>query len=102
MSLLQYQQAQVGTNGEHEEEQQVKWKSPRFRRYKVNWEVAVNSRMKTIGVEVLVRDHLGEVHTALSRTIQSQQEPVVAEAIGALIAAGTWDYKILSLKGILS
>jgi ribonuclease HI len=56
-------------------------------RYKVNWDVAINSTMRTMGVGIIVRDNRGQVHAASSKTIVSTQEPVVAEAMGALCAA---------------
>jgi ribonuclease HI len=56
--------------------------------YKVNWDVAINSTLRIMGVGIIVRDHMGQVHAASSKTIHSVQEPVVAEAMGALLVTG--------------
>ena len=49
--------------------------------------MAINSTMRTMGVGIIVRDNRGQVHAASSKNIISAQEPVVAEAMGALCAA---------------
>lgn len=52
----------------------------------MNWDVAINSIMRTMGVGIIVRENKGQVHAAYSKTILSMREPVVAEATGALFA----------------
>ena len=72
-----------------------KLKSHSFGRYKVNCDVAINSTMRAMGVGIIVKDNKGQVHAASCKTILSVQEPVVAEAMGALFAAKfSWDLGI--------
>jgi ribonuclease HI len=76
------------TNDREEElEQPVRWSPPAAGRYKVNWDIAVHQSIKNIGVGVIVRDYRGEIHATLSKKIKSLHEPVMAEALGALVAA---------------
>ena len=49
--------------------------------------MTINSTLRIMGVGIIVRDHMGQVHAASSKTIHSVQEPVVAKAMGALLAA---------------
>lgn len=83
---MQFQQAQQ-VNKCVSMELPIQWQPPPFGWYKVNWDVAVNKNLQLIGVGVLVRDYHDLVHAALSRTLQLLLELVVAEAMGALIAA---------------
>ena len=53
---------------------------------KINWDVALEVHLKRMGVGVVIRDSLGVVVTALSKTIQALQDPTMVEAIVALIA----------------
>jgi ribonuclease HI len=52
----------------------------------VNWDAALDSVNRRMGVGILVRDHLGMVIAARSHTLVFLTEPVVAEAIAALHA----------------
>jgi ribonuclease HI/exonuclease III len=85
-ALQQFQQCQE-VNREQQAVVPDRWQPPLVGRYKVNWDVAVDNALQRIGVGVLVRDYQGLVHAALCKTIHSCYVPVVAEAIGALIAA---------------
>ena len=40
-----------------------------FERFKMNWDVALDTKNKCIGVGVIVRDHKGLIQAALSKTI---------------------------------
>jgi hypothetical protein len=59
----------------------------RFGRYKVNWDVALDSRTKQIGIGIVVRDHSGFVMAAQGKRTIGLPEPVKAEAMGALAGA---------------
>jgi ribonuclease HI len=63
------------------------WRPPQEDFYKVNWDAALNSANRRMGVGIIVRDHLGMVIAARSQTLEFLPEPVVAEAIAALHAA---------------
>jgi hypothetical protein len=51
--------------------------------YKVNWDIAVEINMKCMGLGVIIRDEKGRVAAALSKTLDSLQDPSVGEAMGA-------------------
>jgi ribonuclease HI len=53
-----------------------------YYRIKINWDVG-----NRLGVGVIFRDLAGAVKSARSLTIQTKQELVIREAIGALYAA---------------
>lgn len=65
----------------------IKWQAPPPGVYKVNWDVAIDSTNRRMGIGIIVRDSLGRVEAARSQTICAVQEPVFAEAQGALCAA---------------
>jgi hypothetical protein len=54
--------------------------------YKINWDVGLEEKYNRIGVGVIVGDFFGEVIAARSLTIQTKQEPVIGEAMGAIYA----------------
>ena len=49
--------------------------------------MGLEEKYKQMGVGVIVRDFPGEVITTRSLTIQTKQEPVIGEAMGAIYAA---------------
>ena len=55
--------------------------------YKINWDVGLEEKHNRTGVGVIVRDFSGKVIAARSLTIQTKQEPVIGEAMGAIYAA---------------
>jgi ribonuclease HI len=70
-----------------EEDGPVKWNAPPFGRYKINWDVAIDTIHKCLGVGIIVRDYQGFPLAAQSKTYNVVHPPVVAEALGALRAA---------------
>lgn len=78
-----------------------KWASPLFRRYKVNWDVALDSHNKRMGIGVIVRDYKGRATVAQSKTFNTFYEPVAAEATAwRWNLAVIWVCKISFWKGI--
>jgi ribonuclease HI len=60
-----------------------KWSGPSCGKYKVNWDIATDVQMKCMGLGVIIRDEMGRVATALSKTLNSLQDPTFGEALGA-------------------
>jgi ribonuclease HI len=60
-----------------------KWKSPPTGMYKVNWDIAIDANMKRMGLGIIIRDEKRRVAAALSKTLESFQEPTFGEAMGA-------------------
>jgi hypothetical protein len=51
-----------------------------------------------MGLRVIIRDDMGLVTAALSRTMETLQEPLVGEAMGALGAAEfSWDIGVFDV-----
>jgi hypothetical protein len=48
--------------------------------------VGLNPKLQQMGVGVIVRDDHGRVHAAISKTLNTYQEPVVGESLAALQA----------------
>lgn len=65
----------------------VCWNPPSFGRYKVNWDVTLDSRTKQIGIWIVVRDHSGFVIAAQGKRTTGLPELVHVEAMGALAVA---------------
>jgi hypothetical protein len=51
----------------------------------VNWDVAIDTHRKCLGCRIIVWDHKGFVIAAQSKRLNVLQEPVVAEAMVALV-----------------
>jgi hypothetical protein len=64
----------------------ARWQPPPQSIFEVNWDVGFNPQLKRMGVGVIVRDDHGRVHAALSKTLNTYQEPVVGETLVALQA----------------
>jgi hypothetical protein len=62
----------------------LSWNPPPQEVYKVNWDAAIDSINKCMGVSAIVRDYQGIVIAARSYTLGFISKPVVAEAIAAL------------------
>ncbi|XP_041009408.1 uncharacterized protein LOC121253462 [Juglans microcarpa x Juglans regia] len=54
---------------------------------KINWDVAVDKHLYKIGIEVAVRDDMGNFLATLRKNLSSLPDPNLAEAIAAGIAA---------------
>ncbi|XP_059429871.1 uncharacterized protein LOC132163564 isoform X2 [Corylus avellana] len=78
---------QRGSNVNGGVEAPVSWKPPVFGRFKVNWDVALDTKNNCMGLGVIVRDHKGLIHAALSKTLNCLHPSAIAEAVGALRAA---------------
>ena len=61
-----------------------KWMNPPSGRHKANWDIAIDTKQKRMGLGVIIRDEKELVTAALSRTMDILQEPTVGEAMGAL------------------
>ncbi|XP_059461760.1 uncharacterized protein LOC132190696 [Corylus avellana] len=66
--------------------EEEKWKAPPMGKVKTNWDIATDSKQNRLDFGVIIRDDRGRVLTALSKTLNSIQELVVGEAMGALAA----------------
>jgi ribonuclease HI len=64
----------------------TKWQFPPPGLYKVNWDAAIDSLNKRMGMGIIVRDCAGQVIAAKSQTVFFLQDPVIAEAQAALCA----------------
>ena len=65
----------------------VKWNPHSFGRYKLNWDVALDSSHKVMGIGVVVRDYNSAVIVAQGRRVMGLPESVHVEAMGAVVAA---------------
>jgi hypothetical protein len=70
-------------HGPSEISENEKWSGPPSGTYKVNWDIAIDVQMKCMGLGVIIRDGMGRVATALSKTLNSLQDPTFDEALGA-------------------
>ena len=64
----------------------VQWTNQSSNRLKVNWDEAINFQEKITGIGVVIRDNLGRVFLAQSKTILAIYELDTAEAIAVLHA----------------
>jgi ribonuclease HI len=62
----------------------ARWQPPPRNMFKANWGVGVNPQRQQMGVGVIVRDDHGRVHAAVSKTLDTFQEPVHGESFAAL------------------
>jgi ribonuclease HI len=69
-----------------DETMMARWQPPPENTFKVNWEVGINPKRQQLGVGVIVRDDHGRVHAAMSKTLDTFQEPVIGESLVALHA----------------
>ncbi|XP_059429714.1 uncharacterized protein LOC132163437 isoform X3 [Corylus avellana] len=76
-----------GSNVNGGVEPPVSWKPPVFGRFKVNWDVALDTKNNCMGLCVIVRDHKGLIHAALRKTLNCLHPSAIAEAVGAVRAA---------------
>lgn len=65
----------------------IQWRPPLAGMYKVNRDVAIDTKSRCMGVGIIAREYEGHVYAATSQTVRTIQEPVVAEANGVLKAA---------------
>jgi ribonuclease HI len=80
MSANQHVRAQSSGN---RREPQPQWTKPPQGFAKVNWDAAVDSNRKRIGLGVIVRNHEGDALAMISETMGSSTDPVTAEALAA-------------------
>jgi hypothetical protein len=59
------------------------WQKPPMGICKLNWDAAVDSQGRRIGIGAIVRDHNGEVLAMLCETMAFINDPVTAEALAA-------------------
>ena len=64
----------------------------------INWDVGLEEKYNRMGVGVIVRDFSGEVIAARSLTIQTKQEPVIGEAMGAIYAA---EFIVIGVQNVI-
>jgi ribonuclease HI len=60
-----------------------KWIKPIHGEMKCNWDAAVNSKKRCMGVGVVIRDDRGRVVAAKARFVSGIVNPTVAESMGA-------------------
>jgi hypothetical protein len=60
------------------------WRPPPPGVLKLNWDAALDSKKRKMGFGFLVRDSNGKVFDAVSCSVDSFGEPVVAESMAAL------------------
>jgi hypothetical protein len=64
----------------------VKWFPPSEGKYKVNWDAAIDTVNKRLGIGLIVRNHNGLVIAARSQTKMGCLEPVAVEELAAFQA----------------
>jgi hypothetical protein len=64
----------------------VRWTNPPSNTYKANWDIALDSNRKRMGIGVVIRDEQGYVTTTLCRPVENSFDPTIGEAMGALVA----------------
>jgi ribonuclease HI len=69
-----------------QEEDPIRWQPPVGDMVKLNWDAAVDVKNKTIGLGIIIRDDKGSFLAALSKRLQIEVSPVVAETLAALHA----------------
>lgn len=60
--------------------QGLKWSSPQAPFIKTNWDAAVKSSSKSIGLGGVVRNSVGEIQATFCRKMPTFLQPVIAEA----------------------
>lgn len=56
----------------------IKWQSPPLGVFIINWDAAIDSSYRRIGLGVIIRDCEGQVIAAKSQTICVLQDPIIA------------------------
>jgi ribonuclease HI len=64
-----------------------KWQAPPPGWVKANWDASVDIKSGKVGLGAVVRDSLGNLHAAQTRSIPGLWDPTSAEALAALMAA---------------
>jgi hypothetical protein len=75
---------QIRTSSSLTEEE--KWVPPPRNTVKINWDAAVDTAKKIIGMGFIARDEKGNFLAAVSKQERIEVEPVVAETLAALNA----------------
>jgi ribonuclease HI len=81
--LATVQEGRQRGNGERTEQ---RWAKPPFGRYKINWDVAIDTKLHRMGFGVIIRDHRGAVCAAKCKRFNRDYEPVIGEAMAAMEA----------------
>jgi ribonuclease HI len=81
--LAAVQEGRQRGNGERTEQ---RWAKPLFGRYKINWDVAIDTKLHIMGFGVIIRDHRGAVCAAKCKRFNRDYEPVIGEAMAAMEA----------------
>ncbi|XP_059450922.1 uncharacterized protein LOC132181699 [Corylus avellana] len=66
----------------------MKWQAPPSGFYKVNWDIAISTGRKCMGIGVIIRDAAGRVLAAQSKSFMAVYDPATGEALAALHAEG--------------
>ena len=75
-----------GGTGEEREKEQVAWQPPSRDTIKINWDAALDSRNKSMGLGIIARDCRGGFLAAFSQHLSYDVSPVIAEALAAVHA----------------
>ena len=74
-------------NGENSPtRRQIRWKAPSQDFFKTNWDIALDIKQRRMGIGVITRDSMGFVVAAMSKSVNTIQDPTTVEAMGALYA----------------
>ncbi|XP_040993835.1 uncharacterized protein LOC121240415 [Juglans microcarpa x Juglans regia] len=85
-------QTQYSAKLQRQNQQIDTWSPPPLHTYKINWDAAIDKRNCKVEIEIIVRDHSGQVVASSRLNISLFPESFLAEAIGAMEASRISNY----------